>query len=58
MLVLSRCTGQTIEIEGGIEIEVLKISGNQVRLGIVAPQETLVLRGELVKKQETSNGGE
>ena len=58
MLVLTRYTGQTIEIEGGIEIEVLKISGNQVRLGIVAPQETLVLRGELVKKQETSNGGE
>ena len=56
MLVLTRYTGQTIEIEGGIEIEVLKISGNQVRLGIVAPQETLVLRGELVKKQETSNG--
>ena len=50
MLILSRYTGQTIEIDGGIEVEVLKISGNQVRLGIRAPKETLVLRGELEKK--------
>ena len=49
MLILSRHKGQTIEIDGGIEIEVLKISGNQVRLGIRAPKETLVLRGELEK---------
>ena len=52
MLCLSRYTGQTIEIEGGIEIEVLKISGNQVRLGIRAPKEIQVLRGELVAKVE------
>jgi len=52
MLVLSRNKGQTIEIEGGIEIEVLKISGNQVRLGIRAPREIQVLRGELVAKVE------
>ena len=49
LLVLSRYTGQTIQIDGGIEIEVLEISGNQVRLGIRAPKETLVLRGELEK---------
>ena len=54
MLCLSRYTGQTIEIEGGIEIEVLKISGNQVRLGIRAPKETLVLRGELVAEGKKS----
>ena len=52
MLILSRYKGQTIQITGGIEIEVLKISGNQVRLGIRAPKETLVLRGELEKKDE------
>ena len=50
MLILSRHKGQTIEIDGGIEIEVLKISGNQVRLGIRAPKEIKVLRGELEKK--------
>ena len=54
MLILSRNKGQTIEIEGGIEIEVLKISGNQVRLGIRAPKETLVLRGELEKKRDSA----
>ena len=58
MLVLSRYPGEAVVIEGGIEIEVLKVSGNQVRLGIRAPRETLVLRGELAEKQETSNGGE
>jgi len=52
MLCLSRYAGQTIEIEGGIEIEVLKISGNQVRLGVRAPREIQVLRGELVAKVE------
>ena len=52
MLVLSRYAGQTIKIDGDIEIEVLKISGGQVRIGIRAPRETVVLRGELERKQE------
>ena len=52
MLILSRYKGQTIQITGGIEIEVLKISGNQVRLGVRAPKEIKVLRGELEKKVE------
>ncbi len=47
MLVLSRKQNQTIVIDGQIEIEVLKIKGNTVRLGIRAPQEIKVLRGEL-----------
>ena len=47
MLVLSRKTNQTIVIDGAIEIEVLKIKGNTVRLGIRAPSTIKVLRGEL-----------
>ena len=47
MLVLSRKTNQTIVIDGEIEIEVLKIKGNTVRLGIRAPSTIKVLRGEL-----------
>ena len=47
MLVLSRKQNQTIVIDGQIEIEVLKIKGNTVRLGIRAPQDIKVLRGEL-----------
>lgn len=47
MLVLSRRMNETIVIDGQIEIEVLKIKGNTVRLGIKAPRNIKVLRGEL-----------
>ena len=47
MLVLSRKKNQSIVIGDNIQIEVLKISGNTVRIGIAAPQEVKVLRGEL-----------
>ncbi len=47
MLVLSRKQSEQIVIDGQIEIEVLKIKGNTVRLGIKAPRDVKVLRGEL-----------
>lgn len=47
MLVLSRKKNQTILIDGQIEIEVLQIKGNSIRLGITAPSDVRVLRGEL-----------
>lgn len=47
MLVLSRRKDEKIVIDGNVEIEVLKIKGNTVRLGIKAPREVKVLRGEL-----------
>jgi len=47
MLVLSRKKNETILIDGNIEIQVIQIQGNKVRIGINAPRETRVLRGEL-----------
>ena len=47
MLVLSRKKNETIVIDGNIEIEVLQVKGNSIRLGIKAPREVKVLRGEL-----------
>ena len=47
MLVLSRKQNQTVLIDGQIKVEVLKIKGNTVRLGITAPANVKVLRGEL-----------
>lgn len=47
MLVLSRKKNQTIIIDGGIEIEVLQVKGNSIRLGVKAPRDIKVLRGEL-----------
>lgn len=47
MLLLTRRPSQTIVINGNIEISILAISGKLVRVGVVAPPEVLVLRGEL-----------
>lgn len=49
MLVLSRRLGETIRIGSDITITVLEISGNRIRVGIDAPAQIAVLRGELDK---------
>lgn len=50
MLVLSRKTNETIELpELGISIEVIKIKGGTVRLGVKAPESIRILRGELLE---------
>lgn len=48
MLVLSRKQNQEILINGNIKVSVLKIKGNVVRIGIEAPAEVSIKRGELV----------
>lgn len=47
MLVLKRTSGQHLLIAGTIRITVLKVQRNRVELGIEAPSETHILRGEL-----------
>ena len=47
MLILSRKNEQTIVIDGRITITVLEVRGNVVRLGIDAPREVAVHRGEI-----------
>lgn len=47
MLVLSRKQDQEILIGDQIKITILKTRGNTVRLGIEAPREVKVVRGEL-----------
>jgi carbon storage regulator len=49
VLVLSRRLGEKIVLPGlGITLQVVSIKGNVVRLGIEAPPDVKVLRGELV----------
>ncbi len=48
MLVLTRKHQETIRIGDNITITVLKTKGKTVRLGIEAPMEVPVIRGELV----------
>ena len=49
MLVLTRCTGETLRIADDILVTIVDVKGNQVRLGIDAPADVSVLREELVQ---------
>jgi carbon storage regulator CsrA len=50
MLVLTRKIDEQIVIGDNIKITVIKVRNNQVRLGISAPRDVRVLRGELEPK--------
>ena len=47
MLVLSRKVGQEIVVGDSVRITVTKVSGNRVTLGVEAPDDVRILRGEL-----------
>ena len=57
MLVLSRKSQERIIIGEGIEVTVLGISGNRVRLGIKAPPDVPILRNELERLNSTTFSG-
>lgn len=54
MLVLTRRSGETILIGDDIEITVLAVDGNQVRVGIEAPEDVKILRGELLDDDDAA----
>lgn len=47
MLVLSRRVGQRLMISDNVTIEVMSVSGDSVRLGIIAPRDVTVHREEV-----------
>jgi len=47
MLVLSRKVGERIRIADDIEVVVMAIQGDRIKIGIEAPKTIRVLRGEL-----------
>jgi carbon storage regulator len=55
MLILSRKVEQRIRIGDEIEVVVLGIEGDHVRLGIQAPRQITVLRAELLKDVQEEN---
>lgn len=55
MLILGRRPGDSIVIEGGIRIVVLAVDRKSVRLGIEAPANVSILRGEIVTAIEDEN---
>lgn len=50
MLVLTRKLQQQIKIGDGITVTILRVKGQTVRVGIEAPRDTRVVRGELTPK--------
>ena len=55
MLALSRKKGEALVINNTVEITVLEIRGEQVKLGITAPKEVPVYRKELYVQIQDSN---
>jgi carbon storage regulator len=47
MLVVSRRLGETIRINNDISIVITRISNSQVKVGITAPKNVRIARGEL-----------
>lgn len=48
MLVLARRVGETIVIDGGIEVTILDIRGRQVKMGFDAPRDVNIIRKEVL----------
>lgn len=55
MLALSRKKGEALIINNNIEVTVLEIKGEQVKLGINAPKEVPVYRKEVYIQIQDSN---
>ena len=52
MLILSRRVGESLKIGDDVSITVLRVKGDQVRLGIDAPDTISVLREEVLERLE------
>ena len=52
MLVLSRKQLEGIQIGSDIRIKIVKVDRNQVRIGIEAPPDVLIVRDELVNEAD------
>ncbi len=55
MLALSRKKGEAIVINNNVEVTILEIRGEQIKIGISAPKNVPVYRKELYLQIEESN---
>ena len=58
MLVLTRKPGQSIMIGDGVEVQVLSVTGEKVRLGITAPRDVDIFRDEVYDRIEKESSGD
>lgn len=54
MLVIRRRAGEGFLIGDSIEVDILEVDGNQVKIGIRAPRETAILRREIAATRDTN----
>lgn len=50
MLILTRRVGETLMIGDNVTVTVLRVKGNQVRLGVNAPKDVSVHREEIFER--------
>ncbi|MBN1395664.1 MAG: carbon storage regulator [Pirellulales bacterium] len=55
MLVLSRRESERIKLGEEIVVTVVRVAGDRVRLGIEAPSDILILRGELEPRRSEAS---
>lgn len=55
MLALSRKKNEAIVVNNNVEITILEIKGDQVKLGITAPREVSVYRKEVYVQIQEAN---
>jgi len=58
MLILTRRVGESLMIGDNINVTVLGVKGNQVRLGVNAPREVAVHREEIYARIQQEHGGD
>ena len=55
MLVLSRKTNESLVIDGKIFLNILRLEGDSVKVGVVAPKDVSVFRKEIYDEILESN---
>ena len=55
MLALSRKKGEAIVINNDVEITILEVKGDQVKIGVSAPKEVPVYRKEVYVQIQNAN---
>ncbi len=55
MLILSRKSGESIVIDGRIHVKIIRVEGDTVKVGVVAPADVPVHRLEVYEEIQRNN---